>query len=196
MNKQRWTKGARSGGILLALLLVSPWPLQAEEKKDALATVGDRTITEADIAESIAGQMVRINNQVYTAKKQAVDALIAEYLVEQEAKKRGISREQLLQQEVNAKTPAITEAEIEQVYNANKARIGNKPLAEVKPQIAQQLQSNKQQQQQQAFIQSLRKAATVKIFLKPPVLTVAIDGAPVRGPANAPVTIVEFSDFQ
>ena len=94
------------------------------------------------------------------------------------------------------KTPAVTDEEVQQIFDANKARLGNKKLEDVKPQIVQQLQANKQQQRQQAFIQELKKSATVKIFLKPPVLDVSTEGAPVRGSANAPVTIVEFSDFQ
>jgi len=196
MKEQRRTKGIRPGLCLLAVLLCFPGPLRAEEQNGILATVAGRNITEADVAARIEAQMVRINNQIYTVKKQAVDALITDYLLEQEAKKRGLSREQLLQQEVNAKVGPVSDAEIEQVYNANKARLGDKPLAEFKPQIEQQLQGVKLQQQQQAFVQSLRKVAAVKVLLKPPVVNVALDGAPVRGPANAPVTIVEFSDFQ
>jgi len=196
MKEQRRTKGIRPGLCLLAVLLCFPGPLRAEEQKGILATVAGRNITEADIADKIEAQMVRINTQIYAVKKQAVDALITDYLLEQEAKKRGLSREQLLQQEVNAKVGPVSDAEIEQVYNANKARLGDKPLAEFKPQIEQQLQGGKLQQQQQAFVQSLRKVAAVKVLLKPPVVNVALDGAPVRGPANAPVTIVEFSDFQ
>ena len=196
MKEQRRTKGIRPGLCLLAVLLCFPGPLRAEEQKGILATVAGRNITEADIADKIEAQLVRINTQIYDVKKQAVDALITDYLLEQEAKKRGLSREQLLQQEVNAKVGPVSDAEIEQVYNANKARLGDKPLAEFKPQIEQQLQGVKLQQQQQAFVQSLRKVAAVKVLLKPPVVNVALDGAPVRGPANAPVTIVEFSDFQ
>ena len=197
MKEQRRTKGIRPGLCLLAVVLLCfPGPLRAEEQKGILATVAGRNITEADIADKIEAQLVRINAQIYAVKKQAVDALITDYLLEQEAKKRGLSREQLLQQEVNAKVGPVSDAEIEQVYNANKARLGDKPLAEFKPQIEQQLQGVKLQQQQQAFVQSLRKATAVKVLLKPPVVNVALDGAPVRGPANAPVTIVEFSDFQ
>ena len=196
MKEQRRTKGIRPGLCLLAVLLCFPGPLRAEEQKGILATVAGRNITEADIADKIEAQLVRINTQIYAVKKQAVDALITGYLLEQEAKKRGLSREQLLQQEVNAKVGPVSDAEIEQVYNANKARLGDKPLAEFKPQIEQQLQGVKLQQQQQAFVQGLRKVAAVKVLLKPPVVNVALDGAPVRGPANAPVTIVEFSDFQ
>jgi hypothetical protein len=184
------------GALAFALLFSAPGFAVAEETKGALAKIGDHVITETDIADDIAGQMVRINNQLYTVKKQAVDSAIADYLIDQEAKKRGVTREQLLKQEVTDKTQAVTDAEIQQVYDANKARLGGKKLEEVKPQIVQQLAASKQQQQQQAFIQELRKAASVKMFLKPPVLEVAIDGAPVRGPANAPITIVEFSDFQ
>jgi protein-disulfide isomerase len=196
MKKYRRTQDAKLGLLLLVMLLFSPWPLQGEETAGALATVEGRAITEADIGNTIAGQMVRINSQIYTLKKQAVDALIADHLLAQEAKKRGVSREQLLQQEVNAKVGAASDAEVEQVYNANKARLGNKTLEEMKPQLLQQLQSGKLQQQQQAFTQSLRKAAAVKMLLKPPLIEVALDGAPVRGPAAAPVTIVEFSDYQ
>lgn len=196
MKKYRRTQDAKLGLLLLVMLLFSPWPLQGEETAGVLATVEGRAITEADIGNTIAGQMVRINSQIYTLKKQAVDALIADHLLAQEAKKRGVSREQLLQQEVNAKVGAASDAEVEQVYNANKARLGNKTLEEMKPQLLQQLQSGKLQQQQQAFTQSLRKAAAVKMLLKPPLVEVALAGAPARGPANAPVTIVEFSDFQ
>ena len=188
--------GTKSAVCCLALLLSSPWSLRADDKQSVLATVEGRNITEADIANSIAAQMAQINNQIYTTKKRAIDALIADQLLDQEAKKRGISREQLIQQEVNAKVAPVTDAEVQQVYDGVKARLGNKSLEEVKPQIVQQLQNNKIQQQQQEFIRGLRKAAAVKVLLKPPVVNIAIDGAPVRGKPDAPITLVEFSDFQ
>ncbi len=190
------TTGIKSTVCFLALLFLCPWPLQAEDKQGVLATVEGHNITEADIASNIAAQMAQINNQVYLAKKRAVDALIADQLLDREAKKRGQSREQLLQQEVNTKVTPVSDAEVEQFYNTNKARFGDKTLAELKPAIAQQLQGARVQQQQQVFIRGLRKAAAVKVLLKPPVVNLALDGAPVRGKANAPVTVVEFSDFQ
>ncbi len=195
MNHYR-TTGTKSAVFFLALLLSAPWPLQAEDKQGVLATVEGHTITEADIAGNIAAQMAQINNQIYMAKKRALDALIADQLLDREAKKRGLSREQLLQQEVNAKVTPVSDAEVAQFYNTNKARLGDKSLEELKTAIAQQLQGARVQQQQQAFVRDLRKAAAVKVLLKPPLVNIAIDGAPVRGKANAPVTLVEFSDFQ
>jgi len=194
--KYPMTTGTKVAAFSLALLLSSPWPLRADDKQGVLATVEGHDITEADIAGNIASQMAQINNQIYQAKKRAVDALIAEQLLDQEAKKRGISREQLIQQEVNAKVAPASDAEVQQVYDGVKARLGNKSLEEVKPQILQQLQNNRLQQQQQEFIRGLRKAAAVKVLLKPPVVNIAVDGAPVRGKPDAPVTLVEFSDFQ
>jgi hypothetical protein len=196
MKSRQSYRRARQGAVAFALLFSASGFALAEETKGTLAQIGDHAITEADIADEIAGQMVRINNQLYSVKKQAVDSAIANYLIEQEARKRGVTPDQLLQQEVTDKIPAVTDAEIQQVYDSNKARLGGKKLEEVKSQIQQQLQANKQQQRQQEFTQELRKAASIKMFLKPPILEVATDGAPTRGPANAPITIVEFSDFQ
>lgn len=189
------TTGTKLAIFFLASLVSSPWPLHADDKQ-VLATVEGHNITEADIATRIAAQMAQINNQIYLTKKRAIDALIAEQLLDQEGKKRGLSREQLLQQEVNAKVAPVSDAEVQQTYDNVKARLGNKTLDEVKPQIIQQLQNNKLQQQQQEFVRSLRQTATVKVLLKPPTVNLALDGAPVRGKPNAPVTLVEFSDFQ
>jgi len=173
----------------------APLRTGASAGRQVVARVGDKEITGEEIQERIQGQMLRIETQIYTLKKQAIDALIAERLLEEEAHKRNLTKEQLLQQEVNARVAKVSDAEIEQYYAANRQRF-SKPLEEIKHQLVQQLTNAKWQQRSAAFHQELRKAAQVKIFLQPPIVQVAIDGAPARGPTNALVTIVEFSDFQ
>jgi protein-disulfide isomerase len=168
----------------------------ATDSQTPLAVLNGKNITESDLATFDRGQITRMNNQIYLTRKQTLDAFLSEQLLTQEAQKRGLTREQLIQQEVVSKVQAPSDAEVEQWYNANKSRLGNKPLAELKEQISSQLKSQKQQQQQQEFIRSLRKTADLKILLKPPVVPLTLDGSPSRGPANAPVTIVEFSDYQ
>ena len=113
MEAQKFRRKVARALFAWTLLLILPYCALAEETQDALAKVGDHTITEAETADAIVGQMVRINQQIYSAKKQAVDAAIAEYLVDQEAQEREVTRQQLLQQEVTEKIPAVTDAEVQ-----------------------------------------------------------------------------------
>ena len=189
-------------GAIAGILLSLPTVLFAQETQETpaareiLATVDGQAITAAEIEKSIKGQMLRINNQVYSVKKKAVDALIADRLLSREATKRNISRAELLKQEVADKIEAVTDKEVEEFYNKNKARMGNKPLEEMKARVTQHLQSTKKTKRQKAFTAGLRKTANVKMNLLPPIAEVAVDGAPSKGPAEAPVTLVEFSDYQ
>lgn len=182
--------------VFLLGMALTPGSLRAEADNAVLATVGERSITEAEIENQIKGQMLRLNNQIYSLKKQAVDAIVNAHLQEQEAKKRGITQGQLRQQEVTDKTEPVSDAEVTDYYNKNKARFGEKKLEEVQAQLKQSLQARKQQQRQQAFDAELRKAATLDFKLKPPVVDVPIAGAPTKGPQEAPITLVEFSDYQ
>ena len=182
--------------FVLAGVVLAPGLLSAEATGTVLATVGDKSITEADIEDQIKGQMLRLHNQIYSLKKQAVDALINSHLQEQEARKRGISRQQLRQQEVTEKTEAVSDAEVADYYTKNKTRFGEKTLEEVQAQLKQSLQARKQQQRQQAFAAELRKAATINFTLVPPIVDVPTAGAPTKGPPDAPITLVEFSDYQ
>ena len=187
---------SRVWALLLAGIVLAPGALRADATSTVLATVGERSITEAEIENQIKGQMLRLNNQIYSLKKQAVDSIINAHLQEQEAKKRGITRQQLRQQEVTDKTEPVSDAEVEDYYTKNKARFGERKLEEVQAQLKQSLQARKQQQRQQAFAAELRKAATIDFKLTPPIVDVPTAGAPTKGPQDAPITLVEFSDYQ
>ena len=187
-----------AGAFLIGIggLVLTPGTLRAEAASDVIATVGEKTITEADIADQIKGQMLRLNNQIYSLKKQAADSIVNNHLMQEEAKKRGITRQQLIQQEVTDKTKQVADKEVTDYYNKNKARLGGKKLEEVQAQLKQSLQAQKQQQRQQIFHADLRRTAKVDFKIKPPVVDVPIAGAPTKGPKDAPITLVEFSDYQ
>jgi hypothetical protein len=195
MNQCRW-KRLILPGLALVLTLSPASPLRANEAQTPLAVLNGKSITENDLAAFDRGQITRMNNQIYLTRKQTLDAYLTEQLLTQEAKKRGMTREQLVTQEITSKVANPTDTEVEKWYNENKGRVGGKPLAELKDQIVAQLKNQQQQQRQQEFLQGLRKAADLKVLLKPPVIALTVEGSPSRGPDKAPVTIVEFSDYQ
>jgi len=170
---------------------------QPAAKSEPLAEVDGVATTNEEVEKSLGAPLAKLQEQIYTMKRQKVEALIAERLLAQEATKRGVSVQALLDAEVTSKVGLVTEQEIETFYQANKARLQGEE-ATVREQIRTQLQNQKLAAQRQAFLQSLRSQTNVVMHLKaPPVFRaqVATDGALVKGPATAPVTIVEFSDF-
>jgi protein-disulfide isomerase len=187
--------------ILWALVLLVALGLavaaQTPAKAEPLAEVDGQAISAEEVEKAIAAQLTQLEEQIYTLKRQKVEALIAERLLTQEAAKRGMTVQALLDAEVTTKVEPVTEQEIETFYQANKARLKGEE-ATVREQIRAHLQKQKLAAQREAFVQSLRFQATVVVYLKAPAVfraEVSVDGAPVKGSATAPVTIVEFSDF-
>src|SRR5216683_5774350 len=84
--------------------------------KQAVATVGDQTIYDADLASSVEGQLQPLRNQEYEIKRKALDSLIEQKMLENAAKKKGLTTEKLLDQEVNSKIPDPSDAELEGYY--------------------------------------------------------------------------------
>ncbi len=179
--------------LFAACFLVSA----ATVKGEPLAEVDGVFITSEEVEKSLASQLSKLEEQIYNLKRQRVNALIDEKLLEKEAAKRGISVTALLDAEVTSKVGLVTEQEIESFYQAHKGQIKSDD-AQVRGQIRSHLQNQKLQARREAFLETLRSQAKVVIHLKaPPVYRAAIklDGAPFKGGKNAPVTIVEFTDI-
>jgi len=182
---------------ILSLLLGLGFPTVAQAAGDPLAKVDGAAITSEEVEKSLAGQLSKLEEQIYNLKRQKLDALINDKLLEKEAAKRKLTVPALLDAEITSKVGLVTEQEIEKFYQEKKAQIKGEQ-AQVREQIRAFLQNQKLATKREEFLSSLRSQAKVVVNLKPPQVLrveVSVDGAPVKGPAKAPVTIVEFSDF-
>lgn len=162
---------------------------------EPLAMVGGQPIRERDLADSLAGQMLQIRNQEYQAKIRALEEVIRQKALNVEASKRGVTVEQLLAQEVDSRIPAPTAGEAAVYYLAVKSQY-NRPFAEIEDQLKASIRALQIREYRQEYANWLRSQADVKILLRAPKMEVSYDASQVRGDANAPVTIVEFADYQ
>ncbi len=173
-------------------------PVSEADRARVLAVVNGKQITMNDIENSLRPLIFNVQEQVYSLRKQDLDLKINDTLLSQEAQKRQMTTRALLEQEVTAKVPRVTEAQAQEFYTQNKDRISGE-FAQTKEQIVQYIQENKEQEATRAFAEQLRRASTVQINLvapESPVFEIATDDQPSKGNASASVTIVEFTDFQ
>ena len=161
-----------------------------------LATVGSATIERAALEKHVKAKLLEIENEKYEALKDGLDELVSESLMTQEAKARSLTIEALVKAEITDKTTAASDDEIKKVYEENKEALQNAPLESVKAKIVDYLKAQRSGVRQQAFVEELKKKYPTKISLKAPVIEVSTGGRPVLGPANAPITIIEFSDYE
>ena len=194
--------GRSAGTVVVALTLAlggaRGWA-QAEAPPAAAvsvaATVAGTPIPLEDVDDLVRPQLMELRAREHQLRSQALDALVARTLIEKEAAARGTTPEALDQAEVAAKV-SVADAELKSVYAANKARLGNKSEAEGLEQVRLALTQQRQTERRNAFARELRGKYEVKVLLEPYRVPVDLAGAPVRGNPKAPVTIVEFSDFQ
>jgi protein-disulfide isomerase len=189
--------------FLAALGIVSPAcadDARVEPKaaaSEVVAEVGGKPITLAELEQSMAPQLEQLERQRRKMLEEGLARLVEERLIEAEAAAQGTTAEALVAAEVEKAGGAVTDEEATAFYEQNRARVGNRTLEQLMPQIKSYLAGQKTAQAREAMVASLRAKHATRILLEPdraPV--VAGDGSPAKGPADAPVTIVEFSDFQ
>jgi protein-disulfide isomerase len=184
--------------LLLACLILSTIaraqaPDPSKPEKEPIATIAGQPIYEDALLPVVAPKLMQLRNQEYQIKKQAVDNLIDEKLIQAEAKKKGVSTDKLIEQEVDAKIGDPTDAEVYAFYLGQK---NQQKFDDMKAQLKTSLKQAKLQQAHRDFYVQLRKQSQVAVLLQPPKVEVSYDPARVRGNPTAPVMIVEFADFQ
>jgi protein-disulfide isomerase len=181
--------------VCAALILAAPFRLPAQDSPKPLATVAGQPIYEQDLMSVAGPNLLELHKQEFKAKNDALDSLIRKKLIEVEAKKKGLSTAELLKQEVDSKLAEPSDDEAKSYYLAVKDQT-TLPFDQIKLQVKQLLKNSEIQQAREKYADSLRDKAEVSILLQPPVVQVGYDSARVKGNTDAPITIVEFADFQ
>jgi protein-disulfide isomerase len=160
------------------------------------ATFGDVVITEAEVEEAAGGELLQLEQQMYQVKDQRLRQMIYERLVEQAAAAEQISREQYLTREIIEKTPPPSEAQIQQVMAQYRDRLAPDD-AQARQQVLGFLQQQTRQQQEAALSARLFEEAGVEIMLEPPRVEPVVQAFnPRRGGEDAPIVLIEYTDFQ
>jgi protein-disulfide isomerase len=181
--------------FLFFFIFLYPSPLLIAATDEVAAQVGDHAITQAALNEEAKEGIAQIESQIYDVKRQALNRMIEKSLLDLEAKSQGLTVE-TLSAKIKSTAKPVTDADIQQYYDANKARF-KQEFTQVKPQISSFLKAQAEQVVWQLALQEYRKKYPVKIHLKAPRISVVIPkDAIARGPENAPVKIVFYTDFQ
>lgn len=135
--------------------------------------------------------------QLYQLRRAGIDGVIDDTLIDRAAEKEGMSADAYLEMKTEALGP-VTDEEVDEFYARNKDRIRPaQPIEQLRPKIRSFLENDRPVR----VVSALRDDAKIEILLTPPAAPpierqqIPTGGAS-RGPLNAPVTIVEFSDYQ
>jgi protein-disulfide isomerase len=194
----KFSETLRAAARLKRLVVEATPPASEVERARVFATVNGLDITSGDVENALRPLVFSVQEQVYKLRAQEVELKVNDLLLTQEAQKRGLTSRALLETEVVAKLPAITEADAQKFHDENKDRI-NGDFAQTKEQIIEYLREVSERKAQTDFAARLRAGAQVRTFLAAPVAPVykiATDGQPSKGNPAAAVTVVEFTDFQ
>jgi protein-disulfide isomerase len=162
-----------------------------------VAEVGPDVITAEALDQALGPRRFRSDQQRYEFQRLKLEELIEDTLVEQEAGRRGLSVERLKEIEIKARV-RVSPAEVDAFYRERKTSLPASESA-AKDALKRYLERQREADATRQFVERLRAKTRVAVKLDaPPPLReyLVVPDAPVAGPRNAPVTIVEFSDFQ
>jgi len=174
-------------------LLASMGIAAAAQDSEVVSEINGEKITRAQLHEQKAGALLQARYDFYKAEQKALNDLIAQRLLDIEARRQHLSVDELLKREVESKVKDLTEEQVRTVYDV----IAPQESFEVmRVKIQESIHAQRLQKARAAYIDSLREKANVLVLLAPPRADFAVGNAARLGSASAPVQLVEFADFE
>jgi protein-disulfide isomerase len=162
-----------------------------------VATVNSKAIHMSDLDRFIGKQAYELSERLYELRKAALESLTTTQALDEEAERRGLSAQALTRSLVpqNVQVPA---EEMDQAFTEAQESRGNMTDGELRERIRLELEAREKLRQYRKTIADLQKKTEIRTFLAAPAAPVSEIAAigPATGPEDAPVTIIEFSDFQ
>lgn len=195
------------GGFRLAvgLLLAAALPLAAEDAAAPVASIGAESIGRAELLAAAAPALeqneltrLRCESDAWRDRHEALQSvlrgIVRERLLALESARTGETRA-ALEAGLRREAQPVEQEAIEAFYLQNQERIPY-PLAQVAGQIRSYLEEQALSRAEDRFYAGLEQRFGAQYRLGPLRFEVAADGFAAFGPPDAPVTVVEFSDFQ
>jgi len=189
-----------AAGLLISLACSSQ--AQQQGGQEAAARIGDRTVTVRELDDRWKKEdpaaKAQADQAVYDGRRAALDAIIADALIGDAAKAKGVATEKFVQDEVTKRLKPVTDTDVRNFYVQNSERMQGRTFEQMSAAIQQYLEEQHQTEAKQTLIADLRKSGpAIRVVMDAPRSTVQVSpDDPSLGKADAPVTVIEYSDFQ
>ena len=188
-----WTTTA---SILLLVAAVACAQGPANVDDPAVAKFGDEVITASELETLASSSLVALRQQIYDTQVSKLEGEIYQRLVQQAAAAEEMSEGDYLRKRIDEMVGEPDEGEIVKLMSQYRTQLAEDDV-QARAQIVQALTQREKQQRSQELRQVLFAEAGVEILIEPPRVEVAVaDGTPARGPADAPIVMIEYTDFQ
>ena len=197
---------AACAAAAVAMLLTGCSPSSAQQRPQApdevVATVGRVSITLAQVDERALQQptgnsgAMKLSQALFEARRIAIAELVDAALLDQDAAARKLDQAELVQQEITSKVIPPSDDETAVWFGQNQQRLQGATLEQAREAIKAYLVQQRTLAARDLYLNGLREKTAIRLMLDPPRQVIAKADRPGRGPANAPVEIIEFSDFQ
>jgi hypothetical protein len=187
--------------MLVAVVAAAAGCSRASGGAEVVARIGEREVTLQELDDlwrsGNPAQHAEVAQTTYDARRRVLEGLVAESLLADAAGAAGVSIDQFEATEIQRRASPVTDAEVEAFYEANLGQMDGRPLEEMAGRIRAYLQDQRLADARHRLLADLQQAGPpVHVTLEPPRRHVEIRPAdPVMGDPSAPVTLVEFSDY-
>lgn len=142
--------------LLPVFLLFFCLSVFAQKTDEVLATANGQNYTAKDLAPEVQQELENLSATLKNTRQALLEQQIDDVLLEKESAAQKVAVAKIIETEVKAKVSAPTETDVQKVYDANRAAVGNQTLEQVKPQIVAFLQRDAQQKAYADLISSLK----------------------------------------
>jgi len=159
-----------------------------------VAVVDGTKITLSDFERNRPLALFQAKNTYYESEKKAIDAYMDDYLLDRQAKKENLSVPALLELHVNSQIAADPSEESLKVFYEGVDT--TEPFEAMRDKIKDHLRERRIAKAKDEYMKGLRKQASISIPIAPPRTSVSLTDVRLRGVADAPLTLVEYADYE
>jgi len=147
----------------------------------------------ADLQKKEGGKLLQAEYQYYLNERKALEELIDGQLLADEARRRNMSVDELLNNEVYKAVKDPTEDQLQVYYEGLDTQ---EPYDAVRADVLQHIRDLRRTKARTAYVDNLRKQASINVLLMPPSADLNLAKANAKGSPDAPVVFVEFADYE
>lgn len=170
--------------------------LDPQWQAPVVAMVDGQAITQSDLDDRLGDKLLKLRTDEYNLVRATLEEYTDEILIAHEAAKRGLSVSELLKKELTDKVSATTEAEAQILVLGFPMMYQSMPEKQALEKAKEDLRARRTAKRRSDLVTSLRAQYRHTILVEAPRAAHDFQAGQTEGPADAPVRVVEFSDFQ